>query len=31
VVFACVVLLACACPVRVEFLSVAVDALAGCC
>jgi hypothetical protein len=25
------VLLACPCPVHVEFLSVAVDALAGCC
>jgi hypothetical protein len=31
VVFACDVLLACACPVRVEFLIAAVNALAGCC
>jgi hypothetical protein len=29
VVFACDVLLACACPVRVEFLITAVNALAG--
>jgi hypothetical protein len=31
VVFACDVLLARACPVRVEFLIAAVNALAGCC
>jgi hypothetical protein len=31
VVFACDVLLACACPVRVEFLIAAVNALAGFC
>jgi hypothetical protein len=31
VVFACDVLLACACPVHVIFLRLAVDALAGCC
>jgi hypothetical protein len=31
VVFACDVLLACACPDRVEFLIAAVNALAGCC
>jgi hypothetical protein len=31
VVFACDVLLACACPVRVEFLIAAVNTLAGCC
>jgi hypothetical protein len=31
VVFACDVLLAYACPVRVEFLIAAVNALAGCC
>jgi hypothetical protein len=31
VVFACDVLIACACRVHVEFLSAAVNALAGCC
>jgi hypothetical protein len=31
VVFACDVLHACACPVHVEFLIAAVNALAGCC
>jgi hypothetical protein len=31
VVFACDVLLACACHVYVDFLSAAVNALAGCC